>query len=230
MSFLVSLVSWWCPWAVAQNASSGSASICSSLARSSAASSRRPVAVLGSAPPLEDCFKPERVPDDSTLEREHAEHAENLATAGVDAVLIETMSTIREAVAAARAARAAELPFLVSFVCWEGARLLSGEELAGAIEAVEALAPTAILVNCLPPSNVPACIDVLAGCGRTFGIYANLGIPLDGEEAGRSEDCTPAEFKAHAAVWAARGARIVGGCCGTTPAHLEAVAQHVRSS
>ncbi len=201
-----------------------------SLARSSAASSCRPVAVLGSAPPLEDCFEPERVPDDSTLEREHAEHAENLASAGVDAVLIETMNTIREAVAAARAARAAALPFLVSFVCWKGARLLSGEPLAGAIEAVEALAPTAILVNCLPPSNVPACIDVLADCGQAFGIYANLGTPLDREQARRSEDCTPAGFKTHAAVWTARGARIVGGCCGTSPAHLEAVAQHVRSS
>ena len=201
-----------------------------SLARSSTATSDRSVAVLGSVAPLEDCFEPERVPDDSTLEREHAEHAENLATAGVDAVLIETMNTIREAVAAARAARAVELPFLVSFVCWQGARLLSGEDLSGGIEAVEALAPTAILVNCLPPSNVPACLDVLAGCGRAFGVYANLGAPLDRDDARRSEDCTPTEFKAHAAIWTARGARIVGGCCGTSPAHLEAVAQQLRSS
>ena len=93
-------------------------------------------AVLGSAPPLEDCFSPERVPDTDALAREHAEHARNLATAGADGVLVETMNTVREAAAAARAARDVGLPVLVSFTCWEGAHLLSREPLAEAIEAV----------------------------------------------------------------------------------------------
>ena len=117
-----------------------------SLARSSTASSGRSVAVLGSVAPLEDCFEPERVPDDSTLEREHGEHAENLATAGVDAVLIETMNTIREAVAAARAARAVELPFLVSFVCWQGARLT----LFGCVFATPTRSPNVLILLTSP--------------------------------------------------------------------------------
>ncbi|MDH5567158.1 MAG: homocysteine S-methyltransferase family protein [Myxococcales bacterium] len=184
----------------------------------------RRIFVLGSAPPLEDCYRPDRVPDDAALEREHAEHARHLVAAGVDAVLVETMNSIREAVAATRAARRAGAAVLTSFVCWNGARLLSGESLAEAVKAVAAEDPLALLVNCLPPSNVPACLAVLATQPRPSGAYANLGAPDDTVGFRRSEDCTPEAFAAHARGWIEAGARIVGGCCGTTPEHLRAVA------
>jgi S-methylmethionine-dependent homocysteine/selenocysteine methylase len=200
------------------------------LARTAAAGGARPVRVLGSAPPLEDCFRPDLVPHDDSLAREHAEHAANLAAAGVDAILVETMNTIREALAALRAARATKLPALVSFVCWDGPRLLSGEMLREAVEAVRAEQPAAVLANCLPPSNVPACLAVLAESGLPFGVYANLGAPLDEGGRARSEDCAPEPFGAHAASWLAAGATLVGGCCGTTPAHIRAVAQRMRSN
>jgi S-methylmethionine-dependent homocysteine/selenocysteine methylase len=165
----------------------------------------------------------------ASLEREHAEHATNLAAAGVDLVLVETMNTIREAAAAARAVREAGLPAIVSFVCWEGATLLSGESLAAALEAVAGEAPLAIGVNCLPPSNVPVCLPVLAGSGLVAAVYANLGEPDDTTGFTRSESCTPEAFAALAATWRDAGARIIGGCCGTTPDHLRAVASRLRS-
>jgi S-methylmethionine-dependent homocysteine/selenocysteine methylase len=189
----------------------------------------RTVFVLGSAPTLEDCYRPDRVPDDATLAREHAEHARNLVAAGVDAILVETMNTVREAVAALRAADEAGAASLVSFVCWDGARLLSGESLDGAVAAVVPLHPLAVLVNCLPPSNVGACWPALRASGLRFGAYANLGAPDDETGFTRSEDCSPEEFAAHAAAWVEAGARIVGGCCGTTPDHIDAVAQRMRS-
>jgi homocysteine S-methyltransferase len=51
------------------------------------------------------------------------------------------------------------------------------------------------------------------------------------DEAGakRSEECEPAAFAELAARWHAAGARILGGCCGTTPAHIHALAQRLRS-
>ncbi len=188
----------------------------------------RAVCVVGSAPPLEDCYQPDRVPNDATLAREHAEHARNLVAAGVDAILVETMNTVREAVAALCAANEAGATSLVSFVCWHGARLLSGESLASAVAAVVPLQPLAVLVNCLPPSNVAACWPPLRASGLRFGAYANLGTPDDETGFTRSEDCTPEEFAALAAAWIEAGARIVGGCCGTTPAHIDAVAQRTR--
>ena len=199
------------------------------LARTAAAGGDRPVHVLGSAPPLEDCFRPDLVPDDDSLASEHGEHAANLSAAGVDAILVETMNTIREALAALRAARAAKLPTLVSFACWDGPRLLSGELLREAVAAVRAEQPAAVLANCLPPSNVAACLGVLTDSGLPFGVYANLGAPLDEHGRGRSDDCAPERFAAHAASWLAAGATLVGGCCGTTPAHIRGIAQQMRS-
>ena len=55
-----------------------------------------------------------------------------------------------------------------------------------------------------------------------FGVYANLGEPL---ESGRSESCGPEDFAAHAATWLDAGARVIGGCCGTEPSHIRALAR-----
>jgi S-methylmethionine-dependent homocysteine/selenocysteine methylase len=189
----------------------------------------RRIHVVGSAPTLEDCYRPDLVPDDAALRREHAEHAEHLAEAGVDAVLVETMNSAREAVAALRAARATGLPALVSFVCWDGPRLLSGEPLRDALAAALPETPAAVLANCLPPSNVRACLPVLRDSALPFGVYPNLGAPLDEAGTQRSEECEPTAFAELAAEWRAAGARILGGCCGTTPAHIDALAQRARN-
>jgi S-methylmethionine-dependent homocysteine/selenocysteine methylase len=200
------------------------------LARSAASRAEpgRRVFVLGSAPTLEDCYRPDLVPRDEALVREHRAHAEALATAGVDGLIVETMNTIREAVTATRAARATGLPVLVSFVCWEGAKLLSGEPLGDALVAVEREGPVALLVNCLPATHVPACLEVLASHEHPFGAYANLGTPEPVTGFSRREDCTPEQFAAQLSVWTDAGARIVGGCCGTTPHHLRAAVRKLR--
>jgi S-methylmethionine-dependent homocysteine/selenocysteine methylase len=189
----------------------------------------RSIYVVGSAPPLEDCYRPDLVPAAAALEREHGEHAENLARAGVDAILAETMNCSREAQAAVRAARAAGKPVLVSFVCCDGPHLLSGESLRVALDAVLPEEPAAVLVNCLPASNVAACLPVLRASGKPFGAYCNLGAPTGSQSFARSEEYAPAELAELAVGWKADGARLLGGCCGTTPEHIRAIAQRLRS-
>jgi enediyne biosynthesis protein CalE2 len=198
------------------------------LARRAAEPSGRRLLVLGSCPPLEDCYEPERVPPDAELEREHAEHVRNLVDAGIDAVLVEAMNTRREALAAVRAARAQGSPVLASFICWRGARLLSGESLADALPELAAAGASAALVNCLPPSNVEACLEVLARGPLPFGVYPNLGEPEPTLGFRRSEELDPEALAALALGWRARGARVLGGCCGTTPAHLAAMHRRLR--
>jgi len=183
------------------------------LAREAGEQTRQAPFVLGSAAPLEDCYHPERVPPDDALLREHALHARHLVRAGVDAILVETINPLREGVAAARAARDAGAELLVSFVCGRGARLLSGEPLGEAIDAVAPFAPLAIGVNCLPPDAAEACLPVLGRAPAPFLVYANLGAP----------GATPQGFAANARRWAEAGATCVGGCCGAGPAHLHAL-------
>ena len=200
------------------------------LARRAAREAARPVFVAGSAAPLEDCYRPDLVPGDEALAREHGEHAEQLAAAGADFILAETMNCVREAAAAARAARATGLPLLASFVCGAGARLLSGEPLAEGLAAVVAHGPLAVGVNCLPPAELAPCLAALAGSGLPFFVYPNLGSPDPERGFAPREDCTPEVFASLARAWIAAGAALVGGCCGTRPGHVRALAELVRGS
>jgi len=190
------------------------------LARRGAQAAGADCWIAGSAPPLEDCYRPERAPADADAEREHAEHCEHLALAGADLIAVESHNNAREAVAAARAAAATKLPFWVSFICGADARLLSGEPLADAVARVADVGAALVGVNCLPPSAVPASLAVLAQAEVDFSVYANLGEPRGD---GRSEDRTPVAFAREAVDWWRAGARMLGGCCGTQPSHVRAV-------
>jgi len=182
--------------------------------------------VAGSQPPLEDCYEPELVPDDEALAREHGQSAEHLAAAGVDVILVETHNTIREAVAAARAAIATELPAMVSFICGSDGRLLSGEAVAEAASAVLPLSPDALLINCTPTPTLLRPLEPLvhavreAGVAVPVGAFGNIGY-TDPVHGWINTDAQDAErYAEYAREWLAAGARILGGCCGTTPAHI----------
>ena len=185
--------------------------------------------VAGSVAPLEDCYQPGLVPDPVSLEEEHRRHADNLAQAGVDLILIETMNSRREAVAAARAAHATGLPFCVSFVVSSSGNLLSGESLEEAIHDLEPHSPAAVGINCLPAAFVDPGLLILQRSARRFGLHTNLGIPGAEDEQQHRSDCTPERFSRYVVRWAHSGAAWVGGCCGTTPAHTAAAHRALRA-
>ena len=77
-------------------------------------------------------------------------------------------------------------------------------------------------VNCAPWGELAACLPVLRASGLPFVAYANLGAPLS---AGAfAHDLSPLEFVAAAARWRDANAAWIGGCCGTTPAQVAAIA------
>ena len=186
----------------------------------------RPSFVVGSIAPLEECYDPSLVPDDATCAREHAWLARDLADAGVDLLLLETMNTVREAVAAARAARATGLPTLVSFVCRSDGKLLSGESVADAARALLAEGIDALGINCTPTQTLhePLAELLAAVAGRVpCAAYGNIGHTDAISGWTTTADCTPEEYARAAAQWIEQGATIVGGCCGTTKEHVAAV-------
>ncbi|WP_212826947.1 homocysteine S-methyltransferase family protein [Polymorphospora rubra] len=195
----------------------------------------RPAAwVAGSIGPAEDCYRPELVPPDAEIRAEARWLAEQLVGNGVDLLLVETVNTAREAMAALAEARATGVPVWVSLVCGPGARLLSGEPLAPTAARLAGAGATAVLVNCTGPAETGAALaalaSALAGTGTPFGAYPNVedrsGIaPNTAVDRYVAPHTGPAEFGALVAGWSDRfGLSIVGGCCGTTPAHVEAVA------
>ena len=198
------------------------------LARRAAQQASRPCWVAGSAPPPEDCYRPDQVPDERVARSEHREHIAHLVEAGCDLIAVETMNCVREARVAAEAAAETGVPFWVSFVCGADAHLLSGETLAAAIDAIRESRPAAVGVNCVAISEVSACLPVLANCGLDFLVYANLGAPS--EDGSRTDWREPEVFAAEASAWVQAGAAGVGGCCGTEPEHIRAVATALESS
>lgn len=197
------------------------------IARDAANRSLRPVFVAGSLAPLEDCYRPDLVPEDVALSREHREHAERLAASGVDVILVETMGSARELLAAARAAVATGLPVVASMVTDGAGRLLSGDPIAEAVSPLLALEPqpTAFGLNCVPARRIGGDLEVLARAARGLPLaaYANTGRPLDSVGERTSEPIAPEEYAVCGKHWIAAGARLVGGCCGTTAAHTRAL-------
>ncbi len=197
------------------------------LAREAAESARgaREVLVAGAMAPLEDCYRPDLAPDSKSAEREHAEQAVRLARLGVDLILIETMNSTAEAKAALRGAKPAGIPVLVSFICKNGKELWNGEPLADAVLAVEPFKPDAILVNCVGADSIGECLGEMARVTRLpLGCYPNAGEPDMARGTWRFDDAwTPERFAEAASGWVARGAQIVGGCCGTGPDHIRAL-------
>jgi S-methylmethionine-dependent homocysteine/selenocysteine methylase len=190
----------------------------------------REVLVAGSIAPLEDCYRPDLVPQPRALEEEHGELAERLAAGGADFLLVETMGTIREAEGAAKVAAATGKEVMVSFLCDDKGNLYSGEPLHEAVAAVSAYAPTALSINCVSPRVLDEAITLLtAATSLPFGIYANIGRP--GEEQGEKLACdvTEEEYGSFARQWAERGASIIGGCCGTTPEYIARMVESLAS-
>jgi homocysteine S-methyltransferase len=213
--------------------------------RKSSVASDRTIYIAGSMSPLEDCYSPNLVPPDDPLRAEHREMARHLAEAGCDVLLVETMNTIREAVIATEAAAATGLPVCVSFVAGPNGRapnhlpqneaeymkleaeemlLLSGESIERAVEAVRAIEPAGVMVNCVPFHLVERAFDRLrSATGGPVGLYANVGHADDRVGWVLTDDVQPAAYARQALRWRTRGASIIGGCCGTTPDHIAAL-------
>src|SRR3989344_1703954 len=195
-------------------------------------SSRKDVAIGGCIAPLEDCYEPDRVPDDAALAKEHAELANLLAKNGVDFIFSETMNCIREATAVLCAGKKIGLPVAVSFLCRDGEHILSGVKIIDAIDACAEFDPFVICANCRPLQTIDKCISTfLENSTIPIGVYANgLGHPHDDQgwlfEGGDAVE----EYIAHAKKWLEQGVQLIGGCCGTTPKYIALLSETLRKN
>ena len=80
-------------------------------------------------------------------------------------------------------------------------------------------------INCVPAVRLAGDLALLAEAapGMPLAAYGNLGLPADDKGWSFTEELSPEEYATHARRWLDLGARIVGGCCGTTPEHTRAL-------
>jgi homocysteine S-methyltransferase len=158
----------------------------------------------------------------------HVRRLEVLTTAGADLLAVETIPSLPEAEALARCLAAfPEVPAWVSFTCGDAAHLWDGAPLAEAVEVVTGTANlVAVGVNCTAPSLVAPLVGLARGRGMPVVAYPNMGARYDATT--RSWSASGAEPFAEAALsWVAAGASLVGGCCGTGPDDVKAIARIV---
>jgi len=184
----------------------------------------RPVAVAAAITTLEWCFRPDLAPSPEQAKHEYKEVFQVVKEAGADLVLLETLNSIAEARAALEVAKSLGLPCWTSFVCDERGRLFTGETMAEMVAAVEPAGVDAILLNCAPPGDINAGIKELLPQARVAtGAYPHIG-RFDPPEWMFTDEYPPARYAQIASTWKQMGVRILGGCCGTTPDHIAALA------
>jgi S-methylmethionine-dependent homocysteine/selenocysteine methylase len=213
------------------------------LARQARQESGTPVLIAGSLPPLAGSYRPDLVGEIEDLVPLYLEQAELLAPY-VDLILCETMSSAAEGRSAALAACQTGKPVWVAWTLHEdrSGNLRSDETISLAAEFLSDLPVSGFLANCCAPESITRALPQLAATGAAYvGGYANTFQPipedwrLEGDKQTDGlldlrDDLDPESYADYVGRWLREGATVVGGCCGTRPAHIAKIRELYFSS
>jgi len=180
--------------------------------------------VLGSMAPIEDCYRPDLSPG-VAASAEHRAIASALHEAGCDVILCETFAHAEEARVAAEAAVETGLPTWLSLTAGPFGDLLSPEELGQVAGDAASVGVERILVNCIAANDILRYVEAITPLGLPVGVYANAGREDDGLGWGATGPRAVEAYADLAERWADAGASVIGGCCGTGPPHIRALAK-----
>ena len=199
------------------------------LARSVADAASRPVVVAGSVGPTGELFEPLGALTHDDAVDAFAEQIEGLKEGGADVAWIETMSAPEEMRAAAEAAIRVGMPYVCTMSFDTAGRTMMGlaPNTLAAQFADLPVAPVAIGANCgVGASDILVSVLEMAGAVNPIVCKGNCGIPkFEGTTITYSG--TPELMAKYARLAVDAGARIIGGCCGTSPEHLRAMAESI---
>ncbi len=200
-----------------------------------AATADRPRWVLGSVGPGTKLPSLGHAPF-RTLRDAYQEQVRGLIDGGADAILVETAQDLLQAKAATIGARRAldaagiDLPIIVQVTVETTGTMLLGTEIGAALTAMAPLRIEMIGLNCATgPAEMSEHLRTLARSAKVrISAMPNAGLPVLTSE-GAHYPLSPEELAAaHEVFVRDYGLSLVGGCCGTTPAHLAAVVQRVQ--
>lgn len=203
------------------------------IAREQADAADRPVVVAGSMGPTGEIYEPVGPLSIDQGAEAFAEQAKALAAGGVDVLWIETISGVEEITAAVSGASAAGLPVVATMTFDTAGRTMMGISPEQAVAHTHGLDTRLVAfgANCGigPGTLVDTVLGLKRGANEDDIIVAkgNCGIPeyKDGEIVYSGSHAVMADY---ARMARDAGARIIGGCCGTTPGHVKAMVDALR--
>jgi 5-methyltetrahydrofolate--homocysteine methyltransferase len=191
--------------------------------------------VGGSIGPLGEMLEPSGTLQEADAQAAYAGQARLLAEAGVDLLVVETQFDLNEAKAALRAVRSVtDLPVVCSFSYDRGIRTMMGVKPSQMSKELSDLGVSALGINCgrSLEDNLKALNELRLSTDLPLWFKPNAGLPRAVDNASGSTaveyDVSPDMMSAQVPLWIEAGARLVGGCCGTSPEHLAAIARASR--
>ncbi len=186
------------------------------------------IIVGGSMGPTGEFFPPMGKLTAEEATQAFAEQAEGLADGGADLLVIETMSDLQEAEAAIKGAReSTDLPLVCTMTFDTRLHTMMGVSPQKAAETLSSWGVQVTGANCgTGPEEVEKVMEQMKEAVPDAVLWAkpNAGVPRLVE--GRAEyDATPDSMAEYAVRYAAMGVRFIGGCCGSTPEHIAAMAR-----
>ena len=152
--------------------------------------------------------------------------------AGADFIHIETMSDTYEVKAAVLAAKEnSTLPVFATLIFDEKGKLLTGGDVKSVVALLEGLRVDALGINCGlgPKQMLPILDEIMKYASVPVIVKPNAGLPKQ-KNGEVYYDVTPEEFAECMEEIVLHGASVIGGCCGTTPAHIEAMTAKLKAS
>jgi homocysteine S-methyltransferase len=164
--------------------------------------------------------------DDQALARFHKPRLEVLAQSGADLLAFETIPCLREALIVARLLE--EFPAMtawIAFSCRDGVRNCEGEPISDCAAALDGHAQIAALgVNCTPPEYLGELLQRMRErTEKPLLAYPNSGQLYDPLTKQWTGARTHVQFGEYARAWYAAGARLIGGCCRSTPEDIREI-------
>ncbi len=188
------------------------------------------VYVGGAIGPIGRTLEPVSVISFEDVKEVFKEQAEALIDGGIDFIIIETFANLMELRAAVEAVREiSDVPILAQKTYFEDGRTLMGELPVQIVRFIEGLNVDILGANCtVGPQRMVEIIERMAGKSNLrLSAQPTAGLPQ--QERGRMVyNATPEYFAEYAVAMVEAGAFYVGGCCGTTPAHIKAVADRIK--
>jgi len=192
------------------------------------------VLVAGSIGPTGEMIQPFGTLSEEQAFEIYAEQAKILIEAGVDLLVIETQFDLTEAIAAVKAVRSLsdDIALVCSFSYDRGVRTMMGVKPAQMAETFNPMAVDALGVNCGKSleDNLNVLSTLKENTNKPIWFKPNAGLPTSNPDGSTSYDVTPQMMADQVPAWIGAGAKLVGGCCGTSPEHLAAIARRVKGN
>lgn len=195
------------------------------------AAEETPMLIAGSLGPVGQLLKPYGPVEAQAAVEAYAEQAQALTQAGADLLVIETQFDLAEAKAAIQGVRSAsDLPLVCSFSYDRGRRTMMGVSPTQMAQALAPLGVDVLGINCgrSLDENLQNLTELHQATSLPIWFKPNAGLPKLDAHGNTTYDVAPEALATHVVEWIAAGARVVGGCCGTSPAHLRQIARGVK--